>query len=138
CVMAVSFPVLSLVRQHQYVRTDTGYRFLAKREAAAVGGQASAAQQAKSLAAERRYVPLDDEPARNENSEVSAEASPADKKNRPSMEDGFGPGGRLERSMIGGYEPRRAKLMMAELLQDAFESRHHVVVEAGTGTGKTL
>jgi len=23
-------------------------------------------------------------------------------------------------------------------VQDAFESRHHVVVEAGTGTGKTL
>ena len=85
-----------------------------KREAAAVEGQASAAQQEKSLAAERRYVPLDDEPARNEKNEVSAEASPADKKNRPSMQDVFGPAGLLERSMIGGYEHRRAQLMMAE------------------------
>ena len=54
------------------------------------------------------------------------------------MQEVFGPGGLLERCMIGGYEHRRAQLMMAELVQDAFESRHHVVVEAGTGTGKTL
>ncbi len=138
CVMAVSFPVLSLVRQHQRVRTDTGYRFLAKHEAAAVGRQACAAQREKSPTAERRDVPLDEEPARHENSEVSAEASPADKENRPNMQDVFGPGGLLERSMIGGYEHRRAQLLMAELVQDAFESRHHLVVEAGTGTGKTL
>ena len=58
--------------------------------------------------------------------------------NKPSMQEVFGPGGLLERSMIGGYEHRRAQLEMAELVHDAFESRHHVVVEAGTGTGKTL
>src|SRR5258706_1202892 len=28
--------------------------------------------------------------------------------------------------------------MMAELVQDALQALHHVVVEAGTGTGKTL
>ena len=115
-----------------------GYRFLAKREATAVARQASGAQREKSPAAERRYVPLDEEHARLEKSEVFAEASAVDKKNQPSMLDVFGPGGLLQRCMIGGYEHRRAQLLMAELVQDAFESRHHVVVEAGTGTGKTL
>ena len=37
-----------------------------------------------------------------------------------------------------GYEHRRAQLEMAELLQAAFEKRQHAIVEAGTGTGKTL
>ena len=40
--------------------------------------------------------------------------------------------------MIGGYEHRAAQLEMAELVHDAFTSKHHAVVEAGTGTGKTL
>src|ERR1700674_2797501 len=114
------------------------HRFLAKREATAVGRQTSAAQREKSPGAERRYVPLDEEPSRPEKSELPAEMSGADKRNQPSMRDVFGPGGLLERCMIGGYEHRRAQLLMAELVQDALESRHHVVVEAGTGTGKTL
>jgi len=50
----------------------------------------------------------------------------------------FGPGGLLERSMIGGYEHRAAQLEMAEMVHDAFQTRHHAIVEAGTGTGKTL
>jgi ATP-dependent DNA helicase DinG len=50
----------------------------------------------------------------------------------------FGPGGLLDRCMIGGYEHRPGQLQMAEAVNDAFESHHHVVVEAGTGTGKTL
>jgi ATP-dependent DNA helicase DinG len=54
------------------------------------------------------------------------------------MQEVFGPGGLLERCMIGGYEHRRAQLEMAELVHDAFTSKHHAVVEAGTGTGKTL
>jgi len=56
----------------------------------------------------------------------------------PSMEEIFGPGGFLERSMIGGYEHRPAQLQMAEAVHDAFAKHHHTVVEAGTGTGKTL
>jgi ATP-dependent DNA helicase DinG len=54
------------------------------------------------------------------------------------MKDVFGPGGLLERSMIGGYEHRPAQLEMAEVVHDAFQTRHHAIVEAGTGTGKTL
>jgi ATP-dependent DNA helicase DinG len=56
----------------------------------------------------------------------------------PTMAEIFGPGGMLERSMFGGYEHRPAQLQMAEAVHDAFQQHHHSVVEAGTGTGKTL
>src|ERR1700726_3585792 len=110
---------------------------LAKREATAVGRHASAAQERKNAAAEQDY-PIEEKHPPGGIGEVSAEAPSTDKKNPPSMQEVFGPGGLLERCMIGGYEHRRAQLLMAELVQDAFETRHHVVVEAGTGTGKTL
>jgi len=54
------------------------------------------------------------------------------------MKDIFGPGGFLEKSMLGGYEHRPAQLEMAEAVDDAFENHHHAILEAGTGTGKTL
>jgi ATP-dependent DNA helicase DinG len=57
---------------------------------------------------------------------------------KPTMRDIFGPGGLLDRCMIGGYEHRPAQLEMAEAVNDAFVSHHHAIVEAGTGTGKTL
>ena len=57
---------------------------------------------------------------------------------QPSMREVFGPAGFLEKCMIGGYEHRRAQLEMAEMVHDAFETHHHAIVEAGTGTGKTL
>jgi ATP-dependent DNA helicase DinG len=59
-------------------------------------------------------------------------------KEKPSMREVFGPGGFLERCMIGGYEHRAAQLQMAEAVDDAFENHHHAILEAGTGTGKTL
>jgi len=40
--------------------------------------------------------------------------------------------------MMGGYEHRAGQLEMAEAVHDAFEGHHHAIVEAGTGTGKTL
>jgi ATP-dependent DNA helicase DinG len=75
--------------------------------------------------------------------QVSAGAAPAPASHQPaptgpSMRDIFAPGGLLERCMIGGYEHRPGQLEMAEAVHDAFEKHHHVVVEAGTGTGKTL
>jgi ATP-dependent DNA helicase DinG len=50
----------------------------------------------------------------------------------------FGPGGHLEAAMPAGYEHRRSQLEMAELVDQAFRTNRHLVVEAGTGTGKTL
>ncbi|HTX14434.1 MAG TPA: ATP-dependent DNA helicase [Candidatus Baltobacteraceae bacterium] len=49
----------------------------------------------------------------------------------------FGPGGLLEKRHPG-YEFRPSQLAMAKIAADAFEKHQHVVVEAGTGTGKTL
>jgi ATP-dependent DNA helicase DinG len=49
----------------------------------------------------------------------------------------FGPGGLLERCH-DGYEFRSSQLEMAELVEQAFEKKQHLIVEAGTGTGKTL
>ena len=57
---------------------------------------------------------------------------------KPTMEDIFGPGGLLDRCMISGYEHRPGQLEMANAVNDAFENHHHAIVEAGTGTGKTL
>src|SRR5579864_8396300 len=56
----------------------------------------------------------------------------------PSMADVFGPGGMIEKCMPAGYEHRRSQLCMAEMVEDAFRNKRHLLVEAGTGTGKTL
>jgi ATP-dependent DNA helicase DinG len=49
----------------------------------------------------------------------------------------FGPGGLLEKRHPG-YEFRPSQLAMAQIATDAFEKHQHAVIEAGTGTGKTL
>jgi ATP-dependent DNA helicase DinG len=77
----------------------------------------------------------DDEPEEGVGAEGGAEEQAVEK---PSMREVFGPGGFLERCMIGGYEHRRGQLEMAEMVHDAFEKHHHAILEAGTGTGKTL
>jgi ATP-dependent DNA helicase DinG len=96
---------------------------------------------------EREYVPLEDDPTASESVPEGATEVPATATARPSMQEVFGPGGFLEKCMVGGfdravvssdYEYRRGQLEMAELVHDAFETHHHAIVEAGTGTGKTL
>ena len=54
-----------------------------------------------------------------------------------SIEDIFGAGGLLEKR-LPIYEPRPSQIEMAELVDTAFSKHQHVVIEAGTGTGKTL
>jgi ATP-dependent DNA helicase DinG len=56
----------------------------------------------------------------------------------PTIADIFGPSGLLERSLGAGYEHRRSQLEMAEIVEEAFQNKRHALVEAGTGTGKTL
>src|SRR2546426_8691660 len=53
------------------------------------------------------------------------------------MAEIFGPGGLLQKCHPG-YEFRRSQLEMAEIVEDAFRNKHHAILEAGTGTGKTL
>src|SRR6266436_6643464 len=56
----------------------------------------------------------------------------------PTIAEIFGPGGALEKCMPDGYEHRPSQLEMAELVESAFREKRHAIVEAGTGTGKTL
>ena len=49
----------------------------------------------------------------------------------------FGPSGPLA-DALEGFRPRREQLEMAEAVSDAIEARTSLVVEAGTGTGKTF
>src|SRR6266566_5123904 len=49
----------------------------------------------------------------------------------------FAPGGVLSRTHPA-YEFRRGQLQMAEAVERALEEKRHLIVEAGTGTGKTL
>ena len=88
--------------------------------------------------AERRYVPLEEEDAGgSESTEVGA-SSEATAQASPNMGEIFGPGGMLEKCMWRGYEHRPGQLEMAEAVHEAFTGHHHAIVEAGTGTGKTL
>jgi len=53
------------------------------------------------------------------------------------VEEIFGPGGLIARAHPD-YEYRPGQVEMAEAVLRAFEERRHLIVEAGTGTGKTL
>jgi ATP-dependent DNA helicase DinG len=53
------------------------------------------------------------------------------------MEKIFGPDGLIAQAHPE-YEYRPGQIQMARAVMRAFEDRHHLIVEAGTGTGKTL
>jgi ATP-dependent DNA helicase DinG len=55
----------------------------------------------------------------------------------PSLHDFFAPGGVLSRSSLP-YEFRKGQLEMAQAVERALKDHKHLIVEAGTGTGKTL
>ena len=55
----------------------------------------------------------------------------------PSLHEFFSPGGILSRSPLP-YEYRPGQLEMAKAVERALAERRHLIVEAGTGTGKTL
>jgi ATP-dependent DNA helicase DinG len=52
-------------------------------------------------------------------------------------EEYFGPEGLLS-TAFDGYEYREGQEAMAQMVLDAIKDRHRVIIEAGTGTGKTL
>ncbi|MDQ7093956.1 helicase C-terminal domain-containing protein [Desulfosporosinus sp. PR] len=53
------------------------------------------------------------------------------------ISESFSEGGILEQS-LPGYECRPGQTKMAQLIAEGFISAHHVVIEAGTGTGKSF
>ncbi|MFI5104738.1 MAG: ATP-dependent DNA helicase, partial [Terriglobales bacterium] len=55
----------------------------------------------------------------------------------PTLHEFFAPGGLLSHAHPN-YEFRRGQLQMAEAVEKALAEKRHLIVEAGTGTGKTL
>ena len=55
----------------------------------------------------------------------------------PTLREFFSPGGILAQSSLP-YEYRPGQLEMAKAVERSLEERRHLIVEAGTGTGKTL
>src|ERR1700722_18377307 len=66
-----------------------------------------------------------------------AKKATATKSVEVTIDDIFGAGGLLEKSHPG-YEFRSSQLEMARIVDQAFQKKQHAVIEAGTGTGKTL
>jgi len=64
-------------------------------------------------------------------------AAVAQKPEEVTVDDIFGERGMLAQSHPG-YEFRRSQLEMARIADEAFRVKQHALIEAGTGTGKTL
>src|SRR5437588_2948392 len=64
-------------------------------------------------------------------------AQPTTPDRLPSLHDFFAPGGILSQSSLN-FEHRRGQYEMARAIESAFKEKRHLIVEAGTGTGKTL
>ncbi len=66
---------------------------------------------------------------------MPAEAEPS---SPPSLAELLGPGGGIARRLGADYELRPQQLEMAGAVENAFLSGEHLLVEAGTGTGKSF
>jgi len=64
-------------------------------------------------------------------------AEPQEPVKLPTLRQFFAPGGMLAQAHPA-YEFRQGQLQMAEAVEEALEKKKHLIVEAGTGTGKTL
>jgi ATP-dependent DNA helicase DinG len=71
-------------------------------------------------------------------STVSTSTIPPQTKTKlPSLHDFFSPSGILSKSSLA-FEHRKGQYEMAKAVESALNDKRHLVVEAGTGTGKTL
>ena len=70
---------------------------------------------------------------------VSASSQPAGSSMKPgvTLHEFFAPRGLLSRTHPA-YEFRRGQLQMAQAVEQALREKRHLIIEAGTGTGKTL
>ena len=68
---------------------------------------------------------------------VSAEPERVVSTKLPTLHEFFSPGGVLSRSELQ-FEHRKGQYEMAKAIEKAFADKRHLIVEAGTGTGKTL
>jgi ATP-dependent DNA helicase DinG len=67
---------------------------------------------------------------------ASQSEAPAEQK-LPSLHDFFHPGGLLANSSLA-FEHRPGQYLMAKTIEQCFADKRHLIVDAGTGTGKTL
>src|ERR1700752_597403 len=70
-------------------------------------------------------------------SQSASPSRPQPKDNDASLYNFFAPGGVLSKTHPA-YEFRRGQPQMAQAVEKALEEKRHLIVEAGTGTGKTL
>src|SRR5438309_3280016 len=70
-------------------------------------------------------------------SAFNPETASAPARGLPTLHQFFAPGGLLSQAHPN-YEFRRGQLQMAEAVERALAEKRHLIVEAGTGTGKTL
>src|ERR1700688_3401965 len=68
---------------------------------------------------------------------MSAPTAPKSETAEVSLYQFFAPGGVLSRTHPA-YEFRRGQLQIAQAVEQALAERRHLMVEAGTGTAKTL
>jgi len=66
-----------------------------------------------------------------------ASRAPKSAPEAPTLYNFFAPGGALSKAHPA-YEFRRGQLEMAQAVEQALAEKRHLIVEAGTGTGKTL
>jgi ATP-dependent DNA helicase DinG len=69
--------------------------------------------------------------------DATAERDLAAARKLPSIYDFFSPTGLLSRSSLA-FEYRKGQYEMARAIEQSFADKRHLIVEAGTGTGKTL
>jgi ATP-dependent DNA helicase DinG len=79
----------------------------------------------------------DSVPSSSQSASTAIPNKPITKGGDASLYQFFAPGGVLSRTHPA-YEFRRGQLQMAQAVEQALEEKRHLIVEAGTGTGKTL
>src|SRR6266576_1156144 len=82
-------------------------------------------------------VPREREAIRTLSITAPISITPSSPENLPNLHDFFAPGGILSQSSLA-FEHRRGQYEMARAIESAFKEKRHLIVEAGTGTGKTL
>src|SRR5256884_186541 len=113
------------VMDEQYPRRDSHPRLSAVMQAVRATGQPRVAVPTRAVEYYRDSVASTSQP--------SASAQKKD----VSLYQFFSPGGVLSRTHPA-YEFRRGQLQMAQAVEQVLGEKRHLIVEAGTGTGKTL
>lgn len=65
-------------------------------------------------------------------------SSVEDQRRSQSIADALGPGGAIARELGDGYEPRQQQIDMADAVERTLAERGQLMIEAGTGVGKSL